>query len=149
MIHSNPQCVYSTLGRYNRLVVHELCKLIMFPITIETNGEISDDDDDEETAEVGLTFRESLKHENEQLYAVVKEMIDASHSLGPVKILAPSDDNDMEQEHHDDQQQQHQQQLLQPADAPEGESRYQIHQSILTVADKFGKTPLHVLCENY
>jgi ankyrin repeat protein len=129
--------VYQTSGRNHRLAIHEVCKIIVFPNTPENEGEISDDeDDDDDDAAVhrNNACQDCVKNDNTHLYELVGLMIDASHGLGPVKVIIPREESD-----NDEQQ-----------ERPEAaaEEQFQIHESILTVTDYLGKTPLHVLCEN-
>ena len=127
--------MYQTSGRHHRLAIHEICKIIMFPNIPENEGEISDDEDDDDAAAHGNNAcQECVKSDNTHLYQLVELMIDASHGMGPVKVIIPREESD------DDEQQ----------ERPEAaaEEQFQIHESILTVPDHLGKTPLHVLCEN-
>lgn len=127
--------MYQTSGRHHRLAIHEICKIIIFPNTPENEGEISDDEDDDDAASHGNNAcQECVKSDNTHLYQLVELMIDASHGMGPVKVLIPREEAD-----NDEQQ-----------ERPEAAAveQFQIHESILTVSDHLGKTPLHVLCEN-
>ena len=132
-MESNPSCVYQPCGRSRRLVIHELCKIVSFPSLPETSGEISDDEDEDAVEPETGSCSECLKEENKRIYDLVRCMIDVSHKMGPVRLFLPPEGLDNEQESSE------------PVQVDEG---YQVHESILTVPDAFGKTPLHVLCEN-
>jgi ankyrin repeat protein len=126
--------VYSTIesASNRRLVIHELCRLGSFPVSPETSGEISEDED-EDTVDEGRTAAclQCAKEDKKKICELIKFMIDISHTLGPVKVLPPppgESDNTSRSE--------------------EKEDGFQVHVSILTVMDSFKKTPLHVLCEN-
>jgi ankyrin repeat protein len=122
--------VYQTSGRHHRLAIHEVCKIIVFPNTPENEGEISDDEDDDDADAHGSgACHECMKSDNMHLCQLVGLMIDASHRMGPVRVLIPREESDSD--------------VQQSA-----EEQFQIHESILTVSDHLGKTPLHVLCEN-
>jgi ankyrin repeat protein len=130
--------VYQTSGRHNRLAIHEVCKIIVFPNTPENEGDISDDEDDDDDTDAhgNNACQECVKSDNTHLYKLVGLMINASHGLGPVKVVIPARE---ESDNEDGQQER---------SGAAAEEQFQMHESILTVTDYLGKTPLHVLCEN-
>jgi hypothetical protein len=76
---------------------------------------------------------------NAKICEVAQFMIDTSHSLGPMRVFIAQDDEE------DDQEDEH---IHEGHLVGEDGKLYQFHESILTVPDSRGKTPLHILCEN-
>ncbi|KAL3904910.1 MAG: hypothetical protein SGILL_009889, partial [Bacillariaceae sp.] len=83
---------------------------------------------------------ECEQESNTKICEVAQFMIDASHSLGPMRVLVAQDE--------DGDENQNDERLREGWLVGEDGKLYQFHESILTVADSSGKTPLHILCEN-
>lgn len=136
-VEQEPESLYSSSGRHNhRLVIHELCKLVSFPATLPENlGELSDDDEDEVPDQRPLpACLDCVVDDNKHIGEFTNFMIQKSHALGPVRVSFPPQNSGDENEEVQDGQ--------------EEEGRSEVHESILTVTDSLGKTPLHVLCEH-
>lgn len=121
----------------HRLVLHDLCKLVSLPPAGEdVESQISDDEDeDEEYTRIreSSSSIESVVEENKQICEISLLMIEMSYDLGPVQIAYPPETTgDENNDNH----------------AVLREGRCELHESILTVTDHLGKTPLHILCEN-
>jgi hypothetical protein len=199
-IAADAECVYGTNGRYQRLVIHELCKMATAPPSVrQSTDEISDDerDDDDEDDEAHPTVIEDpalgrgnhdhvhdhaanqdqneladhpeassnqttagdasaniaprVQHQmdadceqceqeqNAKICDLAQLMIEISHSLGPMRVLLTSSD--------DEDGQEPERELADGEIVGERGERYRFHESILTVPDSNGKTPLHILCE--
>jgi len=126
----------------------------------------------DETAELDKIFDACELEEGSKIHEVTQFMIDASHSLGPTEVAIPRDHNDENEndnnlapgedqqgnnedirDHHEREQEgeaENQGNNVQNRHTSSSSSSHTtaIHQSILTVADSMGKTPLHILCEN-
>jgi Ankyrin repeat len=95
---------------------------------------------------------------NAMISEVAKVMIDVSHSLGPISVVrAPADVDDATNQvalhdveedgaRPDDDSQRHPEHGS--GDGSDSPSALQFHESVLTVPDSLGKTPLHILCES-
>jgi len=125
-IEADAESLYAVCGNNNRLVIHELCKLASFPSSPESSGEISDDEDDETSDARTKGCLDCVKEDSRNICEFVKFMVDRSHTLGPIKVAFPPLETNVEEEG----------------------CRSEVHESVLTVTDSQGKTPLHVLCEN-
>ena len=141
-VEENPNSIYQTFGRNRRLVLHELCKVVSFPVTEDNKGDVSDDED-EEAADQSGACPDCVKEENSHITSLIRYMIETSHGLGPVRFPTPSQPPDDEDANANDEDEPQAPQL----DENDHHS-FQIHESILTVTDVLGKTPLHVLCES-
>jgi ankyrin repeat protein len=96
------------------------------------SGEVSDDDEDAVETDAASCL-ESVIEDNRLLCELAKYMIDEACSLGKVKLAAvPRDDAEVEGQ----------------VNQVEEEGRFELFDSILTVTDSMGKTPLHILCEH-
>lgn len=111
-------------------MIHDLCKLAFRPTCSEISGDISDDEDQYTSEEVSMSLRSITKKEKRSFCEFIKYLIDISQSLGPVKLRLDSDTT------------------TDPTRPDEEDCGVQIHESILTVKDSFGKTPFHILCEH-
>jgi hypothetical protein len=76
------------------------------------------------------------REQNSKICEVAQFMIDVSHSLGPMRLLLAGVNNNEDGQRYDEDE----------IGGERGE-RFQFHESILTVPDSSGKTPLHILCE--
>lgn len=146
------ETLYSiTTNRNHRLVIHELCKLISFPDShVDNSGEISDEEDDEVAdPRHSPACLDCVLEDNRQICDFTTFMIEKSHALGPVRVSFPpnntGNDNDEEEGEEDEEEVQEPEAVNHHQDE---ESRCEVHESILTVTDSLGKTPLHVLCEH-
>eukprot|EP00980_Cylindrotheca_fusiformis_P031569 scaffold26564_cov122-Cylindrotheca_fusiformis.AAC.3 len=129
-VEENPESVYQLNEGKHRLAIHELCQAIPHPVDGETDGEISDDDEDDGQNARRPCFS-CLKNENKDICELVQLLIETSFDLGPARIPV-SYVNEEEEE----------------GVADDSETRFGLHESILTVEDSLKKTPLHILCEN-
>eukprot|EP00531_Pseudo-nitzschia_arenysensis_P014906 CAMPEP_0116157062 /NCGR_PEP_ID=MMETSP0329-20121206/23150_1 /TAXON_ID=697910 /ORGANISM="Pseudo-nitzschia arenysensis, Strain B593" /LENGTH=637 /DNA_ID=CAMNT_0003654157 /DNA_START=114 /DNA_END=2027 /DNA_ORIENTATION=- len=176
--------IHSSLNNNNNndghLAIHELCKITTSPTSVrfskdevsDDEGDDDDDDDDDEDSNVddddddedsndtaeGLDeiFDACELEEGTKMYEVTQFMIDASHSIGPVTVSTPADEdeNDVNNDPLEEGQREiepneveHADNILQ-SENDETKRGFAVHKSILTYADSVGKTPLHVLCEN-
>jgi ankyrin repeat protein len=135
LVEGDPGSLYSIPGNHNhRLVIHELCKLIFPGNLAENSGELSDDEEDEAPDQRPLPACSDCQLEdNKQIREFINFMIEKSHALGPVRVSFPPENTETEDESSNNGQE---------------EGRSEVHESILTVTDSLGKTPLHVLCEH-
>ena len=127
MIAENPKDVYCLDPQNHRLLIHYLCEKVEYP-DFEDDAEISDDEDDE-IIQIRKPPYEVLKKENKKICDLAMFLIETSLSIGPTWVATPLRDEKR---------------------ISYGEERYcghEVHESILTVRDLYGKTPLHVLCE--
>jgi len=155
LIEVDCESIYSITSNHNhRLVIHELCKLISFPLSLpENSGEITDDED-EEIADIRPfpSCLDCVIEDNKQICDFTQFMIEKSHALGPVRVSFPIERTDDEGGgtgtggHGDDEEDDDAGD--EPNNPGEKDGRSEVHESILTVTDALGKTPLHVLCEN-
>lgn len=85
---------------------------------------------------------ECEREQNAKICELAQLMIDMSHSLGPIRVALSQDSSDeaVGEEQANDPS-------TEEEVVDEAGERYQFHDSILTVPDSNGKTPLHVLCE--
>ena len=128
-VEADHESVYSTIpNRFNRLVIHELCKLVAFSMS---SGEISDDEDEDVPEEErSFSYRQAFEEENKGICELIKLIVDISHSLGSSEHASQANlDNHQERNEGD-------------------EGPFQVHESVLLLRDSFEKTPLHILCEN-
>ncbi len=162
--------IHSSLNNNNagHLAIHELCKITTSPTSVRfSKEEVSDDEGDDEDDEDSNDTTEGLDEifdaceleEGTKMYEVTQFMIDASHSIGPVTVATPADEdeNDVNNDPIEEGQRE-----MEPNEVDDEENRnhilqsdndktkhgFAVHKSILTCADSMGKTPLHVLCEN-
>jgi len=112
--------------------MHELCRLVTFARDNPNNaGELSDDDDDEVADQRPVAdCLECLDNDNMEICGFASYMIDKSHGMGPTRVSFPPAGEEENEE------------------PPDGEGRVEVHESILTVTDSLGKTPLHILCQH-
>ncbi len=115
-------------------MIHELCKLISFAESQNDSGEISDEEDEEIADQrPAPACLDCAAEDNKQICEFATFMIEKAHALGPVRVSFPPEITD-----HDDE----------GNNPHEEEGRCEVHESIMTVTDSLGKTPLHVLCEH-
>lgn len=134
-IDSDPECIYVTRGhRNNRLVIHELCRLVTFPRgDPDRAGELSDDEEDEVSDQRPVVdCLDCLENDNQRICELASHMIEMSHNMGPTKVSFPNESTDESHSHQPEEDE---------------ERQFEVHESILTVTDSLNKTPLHVLCE--
>ena len=134
-VEDDPETLYAITGNHNhRLVVHELCKLISFPVQHpDYSGEVSDDEEDEVPDQRPLAgCLDCALDDNKHICEFAAFIIEKSHALGPVRVSFPAENTEDDNE----------------ANGAQEEGRCEVHESILTVTDLLGKTPLHVLCEH-
>ncbi len=81
------------------------------------------------------------REESLRICELAQFMIDTSHSLGPMRVVLPENEEDEQGGH------QHYGEIAEDVLVGERGERYRCHESILTVPDSSGKTPLHILCE--
>ena len=77
--------------------------------------------------------------------SLIKYMIETSHTLGPVRFPSPPQPSEPSDQ---DANPNAEEEVQVPQVDENGDQPFQIHESILTVTDVLGKTPLHVLCES-
>ena len=107
-----------------RLPLHELCRMVNF---------IEDIDDDEYSDVEEEMFDEEDRKTNQEIYKLARFMILQSQMV-ETPIFHPRFDRDIVLDHIEDD--------------TVGPSPLEMHQSILTLRESNGNTPLHVLCEN-
>ena len=173
----------------HRLAIHELCKTTNSVISIRSSkDELSDDEDDDDDDDDDDDNESSSEQEEDEMkiYEVAQLMIDVSHSLGPIRVILPSDDDDDDDDNNNDNNEEVEagDGVADVVDGDQDEevihdeeeqarlideeivnllgndnevlvqndthttNNYRYHESILTVTDGLGKTPLHILCEN-
>lgn len=173
VVSADGEAVYETNGRHRRLVIHELCKMIALPQSVRSShDEMSDDEDedpepldDEELGtlaqELSISCEQCEHDENAKICEVAQLMIDISHSLGPVAVTVPtetSDDEDNNEgegngdgdgdENGDREEDVNPEHNRNDSNTSPGDGAFRFHESVLTVPDALGKTPLHILCES-
>jgi ankyrin repeat protein len=173
VVSADGKAVYETDGRHRRLVIHELCKMAALPHTIRSSkDEMSDDEDEDheqqvEDEELGalaqdlsISCQQCEHEENAKICEVARLMIDISHALGPVSVMVPaatSDDEDNNEgegngaangDENGDGQDVNPPQNRSDNSTNDTDGTFRFHESVLTVPDALGKTPLHILCES-
>merc|ERR1719162_714290 len=89
----------------SRLAIHELCRITTSPTSVRfSKDEVSDDEEDDEdddesneddsAEELDQIFDACELEEGTKMYEVTQFMIDVSHSLGPIRVARPYDDDD-------------------------------------------------------
>ena len=89
----------------HRLAIHELCKITNSVISIRSSkDELSDDEDDDDDDDDDDDNESSSEQEEDEMkiYEVAQLMIDVSHSLGPIRVILPSNDDDDDNNNNND-----------------------------------------------
>jgi hypothetical protein len=163
VVSADGEAVYETNGRHRRLVIHELCKMVALPHSIRSSkDEMSDDEDEDPDAledqvvgsmaqgEGSVACHQCEHEENAKICEVAQLMIDVSHSLGPVSVMVPTETSDEEDNNEDERNGEENADRLDGNESSSnaGDGAFRFHESVLTVPDSLGKTPLHILCES-